>query len=116
MALVNYDVDDWEMPAHQRRALLQPLQIDLSVEYETQARAYWDADIEYDVQFWEDRGAGMKLKFWRYRTDEIREARRTVATFPQRTFISKESRNYKVELAKYQRALKLIEDLEENDE
>jgi hypothetical protein len=110
-----YDIDDWTRPPHQVTALLRPFQIDTDFEYETRATPSHSPDIDYDFQFWEDRGSGLKLKFWRYRTDEIREARRTVATFPKRNFISKESKNYKVELAKYERALKLIEDLEEND-
>ena len=106
---MQYDQDDYQFTHHHRVGLLARLQIDEMAEYETRAHAYHDPDIDYDFMFWKERENNPNLKFWRYRADEVREARRTVETFPKRKFVSKESKNYKIELAKYNRSLKILE-------
>jgi hypothetical protein len=106
---MQYDEDDYQFTHHHRAHLRGAIQIDETCEYECRAKSYWDPDIQYDFDFWQDRMHNPNLKSWRYRTDEIREARRTVNTFPKRKFVSKESKNYKIELAKYNRSLKILE-------
>lgn len=110
MALVNYDIDDWEMPGHQRRAILQPIQIDEMEAFEGRARSYVDPDAEFDFRYWEERELTLSQAQFRYRTDAIREARRTVDTFTRRTFISKSSKNYIREFAKFQRSVEMLEE------
>lgn len=108
MALVNYDIDDWEMPGHQRRALLQRIQISTEHEYDTRARAHWNNDIQYDQDHWEEIVRHERKKAEDARFNAVQIALKIVRTTPKRKARMSLHKSYNKELAKYNAAIELL--------
>lgn len=102
-----YDEDDWEMPGHQRKALLQKYQIDTTSDNEYQSKSYWIESIKEDEDHWEDIRKRELKREQDTRLDAIQEAIKTIRNTPKRKSRLKNI-SYMKAMDKYNEALELL--------